>query len=164
MIVSDTTPLNYLILIDTVEILPRLYERIMIPTAVYRELSRPETPHKVKNWLQTHPDWLEVRKTSYPDSTPELDIGEQEAIGLAVELRANKILLDEKAARAVAKAHGLTVIGTLGSLEAAAIQHLIDLPEALQRLGQTNFHCAPRLIEALIERNHQRRKPEGNHP
>jgi predicted nucleic acid-binding protein len=58
VIVSDTTPLNYLVLIDAVEVLPRLYQRVLIPPAVRDELARPQTPEPVRLWLASPPSWL----------------------------------------------------------------------------------------------------------
>ena len=59
-IVSDTTPLNYLVLIDAVDLLPRLYQRVLIPPAVRDELTRPKTPETVRLWMIQPPSWLEV--------------------------------------------------------------------------------------------------------
>lgn len=59
-IVSDTTPLNYLVLIQAIDIVPRLYERVFIPVAVRAELTASEAPASVREWISSHPLWLEV--------------------------------------------------------------------------------------------------------
>jgi len=70
IIVSDTSPLNYLILIDQSDILAALYERVLIPQAVFNELKNPETPEKVRIWIATAPAWIEVAQiTNAPDAT-----------------------------------------------------------------------------------------------
>jgi predicted nucleic acid-binding protein len=66
VIVSDTTPLNYLVLIEAVDILPRLYTRVLIPPAVREELNQPNTPELVRSWLAQSPSWLEVVSPSLP--------------------------------------------------------------------------------------------------
>jgi predicted nucleic acid-binding protein len=58
VIVSDTSPLNYLVLIEAVELLPRLYQRVLIPPAVLAELTRPETPAVVRRGVEQSPRWL----------------------------------------------------------------------------------------------------------
>lgn len=60
MVVSDTSPLNYLILIEQIDLLPQLYRRVLIPGSVLQELNAPETPELVRTWLTGPPDWLEV--------------------------------------------------------------------------------------------------------
>jgi len=61
IIVSDTTPLHYLILIGEQDLLPSLFGRVIIPQAVVMELQRSETPETVRKWMSSPPAWLEVR-------------------------------------------------------------------------------------------------------
>ena len=63
----------------------------MIPQAVLRELQDEGTPEKVKEWVTSHPEWLEVRMVSAPldPVLAFLDVGEREAISLARELQAD---------------------------------------------------------------------------
>jgi predicted nucleic acid-binding protein len=60
-VVSDTSPLCYLLLIDLIDLLPELYGRVVIPEAVRDELAAPEAPTIVQNWIAQPPDWLEVQ-------------------------------------------------------------------------------------------------------
>jgi hypothetical protein len=59
IVVADTMPLNYLMLIG--EIAPRLFGRVLIPFAVFEELNQAETPSAVRNWMAKPPPWLELR-------------------------------------------------------------------------------------------------------
>jgi predicted nucleic acid-binding protein len=88
VIVSNTTPINYLVLIDHIAVLPQLYARVIIPQAMLEELQDEGTPVKVRAWVAAHPAWLEVRTVAVPlgASLAVLDAGEREAIGLAQEL------------------------------------------------------------------------------
>jgi predicted nucleic acid-binding protein len=61
VIISNTTPINYLILIDHITVLRDLYGHVLIPQAVFAELQNVGTPAKVKAWVASHPAWLEVR-------------------------------------------------------------------------------------------------------
>ena len=140
-IVSDTTPLNYLILIDAIDVLPRLYQRVLIPLAVKAELSAPDAPEPVRKWIAATPSWLTVCPSTQV-ADPELaslDAGEREAISLAYELGAALLLMDERDGSAVARARGLTVIGTLSVLDAASAHGWLDLPTMFNRLLQTTF-------------------------
>jgi predicted nucleic acid-binding protein len=93
IIVSDTSPLNNLILIDYQDVLPTLFGQIIIPPAVLSELQHAKTPEKIKKWIITKPDWLEVRtvRISPSNKLENLDYGEREAIFLAEELGADVI-------------------------------------------------------------------------
>lgn len=116
IVIADTTPINYLVLIGEQELLPALFYQVILPEAVFRELLATATPQVVRQWLSNHPQWLEIRKvTMAPDtSLSHLDEGEREAIQLAEELGADLILVDEKAARREAARRQLATSGTLG--------------------------------------------------
>jgi predicted nucleic acid-binding protein len=85
IVVADTSPLNYLILIGEVERLPSLYRKILIPQAVHKELLRAQTPLTVRNWAASLPAWCEERSVTGPPDLglDDLDLGEREAIQLA---------------------------------------------------------------------------------
>lgn len=157
IVVSDTTPLRYLIEIEAVEVLPSLFGQIVIPVAVSEELQHPKSPRQIKTWIQSPPTWLEIQSadpSSFIPSIP-LDRGETEAIALAVELNANGILMDERAGRSEATRVGLAVIPTLTVLDTAAARGLVDLPEALILLSKTSFRVSPKLLREILERARQ---------
>jgi len=153
-VVSNTTPLNYLILIGRAEILSALYELIIIPGAVFEELTSASAPIPVRDWILSKPDWLRVQEA--PGITaPQLDeiqIGEREAILLAQQIRSEFIILDDRRARRIARDSGLNVIGTLGILTTAAEKGFITLREALDDLRNTNFRVSASLLESLADR------------
>jgi predicted nucleic acid-binding protein len=97
--VSDTTPLNYLILIDQADILHELYDAVIIPQAAFDEMQRAETPAEARAWIADLPEWLEVRPAQAPVTVSKLGVGECEAIALALELQANALLLDDRKVR-----------------------------------------------------------------
>src|SRR5258705_7980536 len=66
LIVSDASPLNYLVLIEAVEILPSLFASITIPAAVKEELSHPNAPSAVKSWIASPPFWLRIVSLKSP--------------------------------------------------------------------------------------------------
>jgi predicted nucleic acid-binding protein len=115
IVIADTTPVNYLVLIQEADLLPQLFGQVLIPPAVFEELKDPETPAPVRAWLANAPAWLQVQPLhSQPDPKLDyLDDGEREAIALAEELKADQILLDEIDARKEAARRKLPFIGTL---------------------------------------------------
>jgi len=123
IVVSDTSPLNYLILIDLHDILPKLFDRILIPAAVHHELKSADAPDPIKRFLVEAPGWLEVRPSPEIDATlRQLDSGEREVIALALSTKADSVLLDERKGRQAAGERGLRVSGTLGVIRRAADQ------------------------------------------
>ncbi|CAN5434916.1 DUF3368 domain-containing protein [soil metagenome] len=153
MIIADTSPLNYLILIDAAEVLPKIFQKVIIPTAVQSELLDIGASEKVQKWIQSAPNWLEVEKVDKIDQNINLGLGEVEVISLAVEISVDLILLDDKAARLSATQRNLQVIGTLGVLKLADEQKFIDFEIALKRLQKTNFRASKVLLEALLNRD-----------
>jgi predicted nucleic acid-binding protein len=151
VVIADTGPLNYLLLIDHIDLLPRLFETVLIPQAVCAELADDAAPQIVRDWIAGPPSWLITMPTPAMGSPlPKLDAGEQAAIALAVELKADLLLMDDRAGVKAALAQGLEVVGTLGILDQAASAGLVDLSVAFARLIATNFRVRPDLIKALL--------------
>lgn len=148
IVVSDTSPINYLVLIELQDALPTLLDRVLIPEAVQRELQAAGTPEAVRQFVAAAPSWLEVRSAPEgPSSLRHLGSGEREAISLAVSVGADLVLLDERKGRDAAEQHGLQVSGTLGLIGLAAGRNLVTLEDALNRLEKTNFRASPRLLK-----------------
>lgn len=150
IVLSDTSPLNYLILIGHVEILPAIFGSLIIPEAVADELRHPRAPLAVQGWVAAPPTWCQILPVTRLDPTITLGKGESEAIALAVALHADLLLADDRLARALAEQRGLKVAGTLNVLELAAQRKLLDLREAVQRLELTNFHVSEKVIVAFL--------------
>ncbi|HEX4079164.1 MAG TPA: DUF3368 domain-containing protein [Rhizomicrobium sp.] len=163
IVVADTTPLNYLILIGSIDLLPKLFETVLIPEAVRSELRHPGAASRVRIRATQPPAWIEIHAGSAlatdDPMLSALDAGEAAAIALAHQVRADLVLMDERSGVAVATAQGLETTGTLGVLDRAARRGLIELSDAFSRLKATNFRYQPELLDALLAR-HARKKPE----
>lgn len=159
IVVADTSPLNYLILIGQVELLRRFYGTVHIPPAVWSELNDLDAPSPVRNWMVSAPEWLVRSGVAFAtdELSEELDRGELEAIALAEALHADRLLVDESNARKVATRRGIPVIGTLGILLNAATNGLVDLSDAVSKLQTTNFHVSPELIQFVLDEDAKRR-------
>ena len=153
-VVSDTSPLNYIVLIDLQHILPELFERILIPAAVREELQSAGAPEPIARFMGAAPAWLETRHVSVSDPRLQhLDRGEREVITLAASLPAGSVLIDERKGRLVARERGLAVSGTLGVLDLAARRGLVNFSDALLRLESTTFRASPRLKARIRQRS-----------
>jgi predicted nucleic acid-binding protein len=160
IIVSDTSPINYLVLIGHIEILERLFGRVIVPQAVVTELQREKTPQIVREWITSAPSWLEIKRAdiSLFASTKKLGDGEREAIALAIELQAAAILIDDRDGIKEARRQNLTVVSTLSLLEQAARMELLELPATIDRLKQTTFRLPPpEILQEMLGRDAERK-------
>lgn len=134
LLVADTGPLNYLIQIGSIGVLPGLAVGVIVPVEVLAELRAAEAPEEVRNWAVRPPSWIEVGRPVRPVAvSPEISVADRAAISLAKERNA-LLLMDDRRARKIAAEEAVSAIGTIGLLEAAAAKGLISLPAALGRL------------------------------
>ena len=153
IVVSDTSAICYLLLINQIEILQILYKVVAIPQTVADELSASESPPVVKSWIANPPDWLQIHASETVQSLEleKLDPGEREAILLAEQLKPDLVILDDKAARRIALSRGLRIIGILGILKDGARSGLVDLETTFEQLRKVGFWVAPSLLERLLK-------------
>ena len=153
IVVADSGPLHYLILLEQIELLRRFYGQILVPEPVAGELSAAAAPAIVRDWITKPPTWVEARHVpsdAVSMITDDLDLGERAAIALAETMRADLLLIDEAAGRAEARRRHLRVTGTLGVLRAGAEQGLVSVPELLERLKATSFYLDEALLNAVF--------------
>lgn len=158
LVVADTGPVRYLAVIESIHLLPQLFDQIIIPKAVLAELTHPRAPEAARRWANDLPSWAVVREAVQVELAGVLDPGEAEAIALAGELKVDLVLIDEREARREATRRRIPVIGTVGILEEAAARGLVELPEALQRLIATNFRIDRRYLDDALRRDSERRE------
>ncbi len=158
--VADTGPLHYLILAGHIEIVMILFSEVAIPDVVREELAHPKAPVAVQDWIASPPGWLSVHSVM-PDMLVQvdsaLDQGERAAFALAMQRRPDLVLMDDRASVAAARARGFVVTGTLGLLVRAARHDLLDLPDALDALGRTNFRWTPSLRARVLAEHPEER-------
>jgi uncharacterized protein len=156
IVVSNSSPLIALSAIGRLELLHSLYGRVWIPESVQHEVVGVHTGRPGAAEIQTA-DWV----TSHPvkgDFLPralegELGRGEAEAIALAVERRADLLLIDERRGRKVAGRFGITVLGVLGVLiEAKRKKLLLEVRPALEDLlTKAGFRISTALYQRALE-------------
>lgn len=142
IVVSDTSPLTALLNIGEADLLPKLFSVVIIPPAVRDELQQSHTDL---------PGWLRVESLKNPAEalrmTDIVDKGEAEAIELAKELRADRLLIDERKGRALAAHEGVPVIGLLGVLLLA--KHREMIPSARSLVERLQSEAGMYLSESL---------------
>jgi hypothetical protein len=142
-VVADASPLIALAQVGHLPLLERLFGEVVAPPAVVREVGL------------SLPGFIRERKLSQPIPAAvlraSLDPGESEAISLALELGADRVILDERAARRLALSLGLAIVGVLGILLASKQNGLIPaVRPILDALVTNRFRITPDLYEWLL--------------
>ena len=153
IVVADSGPLHYLILLDQIELIHRFYGQVVIPDAVARELCAAAASPAVSGWVAHLPEWATVTLVSEEQIaaiTDDLDLGERAAIALAGAIHADLLLIDDAAGRVEAKRRNLRVTGTLGVLRVGAEHGVVDVPDMLQKLRTTSFYADEALINLVF--------------
>lgn len=157
-VVSNTSPLLNLAIIGWLSLLHEQFGEIWIPPAVLEELRIGEDlpgSQAVREAIKA--GWLRVEEVKDQPFVQvlqrELDRGEAEAIALAIQLKAERTLLDEREARRVAKSLGLQVTGVLGILLRAWRKgKLPSLQEAMEELREkAGFRIGADLFAELLK-------------
>ena len=156
-VVSNTSPILNLAIIDQLELLQQQFGQIHIPPAVLEELKiDQDLPGSARIRDAITAGWIQVQDINNRAIAnllkQTLDQGESEAISLALEWQADWVLLDERDARQVAKSLGLSITGVLGILIRAKEQgQILSLPTVLNQLQQeAGFWIAPELLARVI--------------
>lgn len=155
IVVSDTSPVLNLARIGRLDLLERLYGHVLMPSAVREEFRKAASGFGNPVDIDALP-WLVVADASDRRRVDELranlDLGEAEAIVLAIERRADLLLIDEKLGRRIASAEGLTVTGLLGVIvhakrvgAIAAAKPIID-----DLIQAARFWIGPALYEEVL--------------
>jgi uncharacterized protein len=157
IVVSDTSPLCNLAIIQHLWLLHAIYDVVIIPSVVADELANGTTIPEIPNILTL--DW--VRVFPLADRTVaealqrdrRLDPGEAHAIALAIQLQASDLLIDERIGRREATALGVSVIGILGILRVAKQRNLIPeiKPVLDQLIGQAGFRVSKVLYDQTLQ-------------
>ncbi len=152
IVVSDTSAITNLFQINKLELLKLLYRKIKIPSAVFEELS--QIPIQ-KNYILSS-DWIEVITPSNQNLVntllEDLDLGESEAIALALEISADYIIIDERKGRNIANQYDLQVVGIIGLFIQCKQENIIpNVKDLLDELiDQTSFYINPNFYRTVL--------------
>ncbi|MBO4534292.1 MAG: DUF3368 domain-containing protein [Treponema sp.] len=161
IIVSDTTPLMTLLKCDHLDLLKKMYGSVLIPSAVYNELT--DNPHyEQEAKIIKDCDFLEVKEITNKErirtlqNSTGLDLGETEALVLAEITNADLLLMDEVMGRMIAKEMGFTIAGAIGILIAAKTEGFLSADEikiTVSKLRSSGQHIGESLLKKLLESN-----------
>jgi predicted nucleic acid-binding protein len=155
IVVSNSSPLIAMAAIGRLDLLKRLYGRLLVPEAVNREVTvtgngQPGAEEvRISNWVISQMVTDRVLVNSLQIG---LDEGEAEAITLALETQAQLLLIDERRGRRVATRLGINVVGTLGILVEAKQKTLIPVlePVLADLLKKAGFRISQQLYERIL--------------
>ena len=157
-IISDTTPIISLIKINRLDLLKKLFGEILIPEAVYRELTTNVT-FKNEADIVKNSDFLKTssvqnrKALEILQASSGLDDGESEAIILADELNSDALIIDERKGRKVAQKLGIRITGTVGVLLQAHNENMIttdEIKQYLEQLRNSNIRLSDSLIQETL--------------
>lgn len=156
LVFSNTSPLSNLAIIGRLELVREQVGEVVIPPAVEAELGRNPKPNAraaletamLQGWIRVVP----LASVVPQDLALALDLGEAEALTLALQAKAGLVLLDESAARSRAAKLGVPFTGALGILRRARQTNRIpSLKAEIQRLrNEARFFISPALEKALL--------------
>ncbi len=156
IIVSDTSPIANLILIDKLDILRLVFTHVIIPPAVDKEIRALED-FEIDLQKYHSSDWISIKEPSNKldliKLKGSLDTGELEAICLAKELKANLLLIDERIGTRKAKEIGLQTIGLIGVLVKAKQENYIsNVGSIIRQLRNEGFWISDNLVKIILHR------------
>ena len=145
-VISNASPLIALTQIGHLDFLERIYRVIVISPAVAVEISQ----------TVSLPTWIQIRSLSQSVGPrilqASLGLGESETIGLALEIDARLVILDERPGRWLAQSLGVPIIGTLGILLACKRRGILTaIKPCLDRLIELDFRVSSALYEAILK-------------
>lgn len=157
IVISDASVFMNLAVIGHLHLLPSIFHKIIIPQGVYDEIV-------IKGWGKAGSKevkdaaWIEIKRCSDHKTLNKLlevlDKGEAEAITLALEIKADLLIVDEKRGRLIATEMEVRITGLLGVLLIAKQQGLITevktLMEQLREKG--NFRISKATFQRVLDR------------
>lgn len=154
IVVSDTSPITNLVGVRRLEILRLLFGEVVIPATVRAELlagpAEGAAILEAAAWIRV--EVLRDRELA-TRLAAEVDAGEAEAIALAVQLRADVLLVDERRGRSAAKRHGVKPMGLVGVLLDAKRAEIIDAVRPIldELIESTGFYLDQALYEHAVK-------------
>jgi len=155
LVIADTSPVRYLIQIDHIDLLPRLFGTVIVPSVVVTELLYPSAPAAVRAWMTKTPDWLKAMPAPDFDDRAlmALDPGERSAITLGLALKADLILMDDRKGAAVALGQRFGVYRHARRSRPRRPAGSDRFGDRAGRASSTNFRYRPELFTALVRKH-----------
>ena len=152
ILVADCSALVALSVCGSLNLLEQLFASVVVPETVYLEATQPDKKQAqaLKTFLQGKVRQVNLETYVFLDAYA--DAGETEAMLLYKQLAADKLLIDDKRGRKVAKINQISTIGSLGVLLVAKEKGLIvEVAPLLQQIEQSDIYLSPDLIATFLE-------------
>ena len=152
ILVADSSALIALAACDALDLLEKLFGRVVVPEAVFREINCGG-----KGQADQLYGFLDGKVVPIDPAYPALldgfcDPGEAEAMVLYHQLRADRLLIDDRRGRRMAKINRITIIGSLGTLLAAKRAGLIpEVKPRIHAMMDAGIHISPALMAMVLE-------------
>ena len=156
-VISNSSPLIALSKISQLELIEKLFGKIIIPKAVYEEVVvKGGNRAGVNEIKKAVDDWIQVKEIKDRKEVnvlqAVLDYGEAEVIVLAQEINADLLILDNREPRIFAKHLGFKIIGTIGIILLANKKGIINKPlEKILELREKGFYISNSLLNEIIK-------------
>ncbi len=149
MIIGDSSALVALAVVNQLELLEKLYDKLYIPEAVFNEVTQVGKPQsdKLRQFLQSR-----VKRVDLTLTQLGLGLGELEAITLYKELNSDVLLIDDNRAKKYAMLNDVKVIGSLGVLiKAKEKGYIEEVKPLLEELQKSQVYISHKLIEKVLQ-------------
>lgn len=155
IVISDSGPIFSLAIVDQLEILTAIFDKIYIPKAVWIEITKDETPEYYPRIVHFFKD--KVKEISgFNELTFVMDFGESESVILYRELQADFLLIDDKKARTFAENSGIQCVGTIGILSIAKKKGIIEALEPIfQTFLKNKRYYSLKLLNMVLEEHNE---------
>jgi len=154
VVIVNTSPLYYLHRLGCLEILKKLYGRIIIPRAVLNEIDAGKNAGEDVPAIEDY-DWISLKDVNIPafiKMITDLGKGEAEVLALACVEKEPLLIIDDALARRIAKLHELRFTGTAGVLlKAKADHHIIEIKPLLCKLKDAGFYLTDNLLSDILK-------------
>ncbi|WP_413164282.1 DUF3368 domain-containing protein [Capilliphycus salinus ALCB114379] len=155
IVVSNTSPISNLAKVGQLNLIYQLYGRILIPSAVHEELLDQRAGDTVITAVRSA-TWIDIQSVQnqrlVDDLRIRVNVGEAEAIALAIEVKADRLIIDERLGRQAARDFGVKITGVLGILLLAKRQKLIlEVKPIMDHLiERANFRISSQLYAEVL--------------
>ena len=152
ILIADSSAMVALSICNSLHLLDQLFNEVLVPQAVFDECTRPDKPEAIalKNYLADKVHQVDMEHFVYLDAYA--DLGESEAMVLYKQKSADKLLIDDRRGRKVAKINKINVIGSLGVLVSAKKQGLIPaVAPLIEQIANSRIYLDPALIATVLE-------------
>ena len=152
ILIADSSALIALSVCDSLKLLDQLFSEVIVPQAVYEEVIKPEKPEAIPLQKYLTDKVVEVDMSHFVYLDAFADAGENEAMLLYKQKSADKLLIDDKRGRKVAKINEISTIGSLGVLLAAKQKGLIpEVKLYIDKIKESRIYLSPSLIQMVLE-------------